>query len=73
MIWSPALFAKFAVLILTNLTTTEKRRRVVIHRGGLVALMGLILGSNYELQVTLTQVHQLNIYIWEFGKLRCLH
>jgi len=52
LIWCPGIFTKFATLVLTNLATNERRRSVVLRRGGLAALIGLLLGSNYEWQVS---------------------
>jgi hypothetical protein len=51
LIWAPGLFTKFATLVVTNLAFEEHRRRVILRRGGLAAIVGLLLGSNYELQV----------------------
>jgi hypothetical protein len=52
MIWAPGVFTKFACLVLANLATKEHRRVVILRRGGLAAVIGLLLGSNYELQVS---------------------
>jgi hypothetical protein len=51
LIWAPGLFTKFATLVVTNLASEEHRRRAILRRGGLAAVVGLLLGSNYELQV----------------------
>jgi len=51
LIWAPGLFTKFATLVVTNLASEERRRRAILRRGGLAAVAGLVLGSNYELQV----------------------
>lgn len=51
LIWAPGVFTKFATLVLVNLATTEQRRRVILRSGGLAAVIGLLLGSDYDLQV----------------------
>ena len=51
LVWTPSPFTKFATLTLVNLATTENRRRAILRRGGLAALIGLLLGSNFDLQV----------------------
>lgn len=51
LIWAPCVFTKFATLVLVNLATTDKRRRVILRSGGLAAVIGLLLGSDYDLQV----------------------
>mmetsp|Transcript_11685 Transcript_11685/g.14102 ORF Transcript_11685/g.14102 Transcript_11685/m.14102 type:complete len:1838 (-) Transcript_11685:84-5597(-) len=51
LIWAPGVFTKFATLVLVNLATTDKRRRVILRNGGLAAVIGLLLGSDYDLQV----------------------
>jgi hypothetical protein len=37
-------------MVLTNLATTERRRRAILRRGGLAAVIALVLGSNFDLQ-----------------------
>lgn len=54
LIWEPgkhSRFTKFAILVLVNLTRAEEHRQIVLGKGGLAALIGVLLGPNYGLQV----------------------